>query len=914
MIGRTVGQYEIIEKLGEGGMGVVYKARDAKLDRFVALKFLPAPEAGTTADSQRFLQEARAAAALNHPNVCSVIDIQDNAGESFIVMEFINGQTLRDLAGGRPSGSSGSLRGGTGVQGRTAALPAKRAIDIVIQIAEGLAAAHERGIIHRDIKPENIMVRKDGIVQIMDFGLAKLRGVSRLTREGSTVGTAGYMSPEQVQGQEADHRSDIFSLGVVLFELLTGEMPFKGVHETAVSYEIVNVDPPPVSEVNPEVDPLLDTIVMECLAKEPADRYQSVAELAKDLRRSKRESSRSRLSRVSSVRVAPAVPLVSPPTRDDVEAPVQQPTSRRSLRFAWPVLAGMFLVAAVVLGYLYMRLANRVAPPVEFTIAVPYRAVLETSPPAVSPDGRSVAFAVRDSTARTLLWVRSLGSSIARPLEGTEEASFPFWSPDSRYIGFFAIGKLKKVEVAGGSPQTIADVSNARGGTWNSAGVIVYAPSFDTPLFQVSAAGGGVPSPVTSFDTTHHEGTHRLPWFLPDGQHFLYLSRSGSGENPRILMGSLDGGPAKFVCESRSNAQYAEPGFLIYMRERTLVAQHFDPASGECSGEPGSIVEDAGFREGFGAGSFGVSTNGVLATTGGGSGDRELMLVDRSGKLVARPGVTGQVFDFALAPDEKRVVFRRIDPMTRNQDLWLLDLARATQSRFTFDAAVDDDPVWSPDGSAIAFDTQPNGLSNLYTKPATGAGQPEPLVRSTVSNYTMDWSRDGRFLAYLVPDRGGKSDLWLLPMTGDRKPFAYLESEFDETDARFSPDGQWLAYASDENGKYEVYIQHVPRTGGKWQVSVNGGAAPSWRRDGKELYYLTPDRKLMAVDIRIVGASVEAGIPGMLFETSVDTYAAPNRYAAFADGRRFLVNNSGDQANTKPITVVLNWPARLSQQ
>jgi serine/threonine protein kinase/Tol biopolymer transport system component len=915
MTGTTIAHYEVLEKLGEGGMGVVYKARDTKLDRFVALKFLPPQSTASAPDSVRFLQEARAAASLNHPNVCSVIDIQENGGQTFIVMEFVNGQTLRELMGGRPAGSTGSLHA-TGVsEARATAIPVKRAIDIGIQIADGLAAAHEKGIVHRDIKPENIMVRKDGIVQIMDFGLAKLRGISRLTKEGSTVGTAGYMSPEQVQGQEADHRSDIFSLGVVLYELFIGELPFKGVHETAVNYEIVNVDPPPMSEVNADVDPALDAIVLECLAKEASDRYQSVAELAKDLRRTKRESSRQRVSRVSGVRPAvPAESAVRPAPYQEPAAAAPETKRGKSIpQMVWPSLAILFLIAAGVLGYLYRTAVSKVEPTVEFTIPLPARGSFEPSPPAISPDGRTIAYSVRDSTGKTLLWVRPLASSVARPLEGTEEASFPFWSPDSRYIGFFTIGTMKRVEAAGGSPQTVCDAADARGGTWSSDGVIVFAPGYNTGLLQVSASGGSAPSPATLLDTANLETTHRLPFFLPDGRHFLYYCRS-SGEKSGVFLASLDNPHGKFLCDSRTNAQYAPPGYLLYVREKSLVAQRFDPDKGECSGEPVSVSEDVGYRQNWGAAAFAVSQNGVLVIASGGSGERELIWFDRGGAMLGRTGVGGQVFDFVLSPDEKRLVFRKIDPSTRNQDLWLLDLARSTQSRFTFDPDIDDDPVWSPDGSTIAFDTQPNGLANLHTKAATGAGRPELLLRSPAPNFTLDWSRDGRYIVYQQDDPKTKGDLWLLPLTGDKKPVVYLQTEFDETDARFSPDGQWLAYASDENGKYEVFIQHVPRTGGKWQVSISGGAAPSWRRDGKELYYLGPDKKLMAVDIRVNGTGIEAGIPSALFETTVDTYAAPNRYAASNDGRRFLVNNSGDAANTRPITVVLHWLSRVPQQ
>ena len=895
MIGQVISHYKIIEKLGEGGMGVVYKAEDTKLDRPVALKFLPSHILISEQDKARFVQEAKSASSLNHPNVATVYEIDEVAGEMFIAMEFVDGVTLRE---------------------KMSSISFKQAVDIGIQIADGLAAAHEKGIVHRDIKPENIMVRKDGIIQIMDFGLAKLRGtkskLSRLTKEGSTIGTVGYMSPEQVQGQDVDHRSDIFSLGVLMYELFTGELPFKGVHETALLYEIVNVDAAPMSAVKPEVDPNLDAIVLECFAKEPSERYQSVAEVAKELRRFKRESTKQRVSKVSSIRQPYGHSGIQQAAQLQTPAGVVVQGSPK-LHLVWITITVICLIAAGVFGYLYLRSTSRDETVIAFTISPPENGAFESPVPAISPDGRTIATLAHDSTGRTLLWIRSIGSIRARPLEGTEDASFPFWSPDSRFLAFFTPGKLKKIAIAGGSPQAICTAGDGRGGSWNQDGIIVFAQDYNVGLSQVSATGG-VPSVLTFLDTVQHDDTHRFPCFLPDGKHFVYLRRAGQEGKTGIYLHSLDRKEDRFLFSSQTNAVYVSPGYLLFVREKSLIAQRFDADKGEVQGDGVQVLDNAGSLANYNLGAFSASQNGIVAFMEGVAGGRQLIWYDRTGKELKRTVITGSIFDFHLSPDERRVVFRRVDAQTNNQDLWLFDVARNTQSRFTFEAAIDDDPAWSPDGSRIIYDSSPEGVRNLYMKMSTGAGNPELILKSSLDKAPLDWSQDGKFLLYEVDDPVTKADLWVLPLTGDRKPFPYLQSNFTESDARFSPDGQWVAYASDESGKFEVYIQHFPHSGGKWQVSVNGGAAPEWRKDGKEVYYLASDRKLMAADVRVVGSAVEVGIPSPLFEANVDIYTAPNRYDVSADGRSFLVNTSGFEYNTRPIDVVMHWPTLLVKQ
>ena len=522
MIGQTFSHYSILERLGEGGMGVVYRARDTKLDRDVALKFLPLELTKDSSARERFIHEAKAASALSHPNVCAIHDIQDYEHQMFIVMDFVDGQTLREKQG---------------------SISFKQAIDIGIQVADGLAAAHEKGIVHRDIKPENIMIRKDGIAQVMDFGLAKLRGnVTRLTKEGSTVGTAGYMSPEQVQGQDTDHRSDIFSFGVLLYELLTGQLPFKGVHETAVAYEIVNVDPAPMTSIKPEIDPQLDAIVLECLEKDPRERTQSIAQVALDLKKYKRDTSRQRASRITAARQISK-------TAEGAQI-IEGHEASRGFPIAWIAAASVFFICAVTFGVMYfnrppteVRTINAYMLPPEKLSFATHSGGLGGGHVALSPDGSMLTFVAVDSLGKTHLMVRALNALNAKELPATEGASYPFWSPDNRYIGFFQSGKMKKIEAAGGPSVTICDARDGRGGSWNQDGVIVFSNSSD-PIYEVPAAGGAAIA-VTKRDPSRNEQTHRWPHFLPDGKHFLYFSRSSFGgverEEDACFVGSLDG-------------------------------------------------------------------------------------------------------------------------------------------------------------------------------------------------------------------------------------------------------------------------------------------------------------------------------------------------------------------------------------
>jgi serine/threonine protein kinase len=905
MIGQNVSHYKILDKLGEGGMGVVYKAHDTTLDRDVALKFLPPHLSASEADRARFMQEAKAASALNHANVCTVYAIEEHEHQFFIVMEFVDGQTLRDLVN------------------HDSTLPMKRAIDIGIQIADGLAAAHEKGIVHRDIKPENIMIRKDGTAQIMDFGLAKLRGnVTRLTKEGSTVGTAGYMSPEQVQGLDADHRSDIFSLGVLLYETLTGQLPFKAVHETALMYEIVNVDAIPMSAVNAEIRPELDRILLECLEKEPSERYQSAAEVSKDLKRFKRESGRAKVSRIAPSQAVQQQPITSPliGSSGDVRRP----------NLGWILSSAILLLACAVLAFLVVRKTTSERRTTQSSLLPPDAKWFVSKGAghfALSPDGSMLAFVARDSGSANVLWIRPLDGLASRPLNSTEGAEYPFWSPDGRMLGFFAYGKLKKVEISGTPAQTICDGAWGRGGTWNQDGVIIFSPTPFAPLSRISASGG-VPTTVTRLDTTTQENSHRWPLFLPDGKHFLFLGRSANSEADVIHLASLDTtGNARVILHASSNVAYSA-GHLLFMSGHSLIAQPFDATHLELAGDPSPIADRVYYDPSFNRAIFSASVNGLLVYQQGvAGGARQLVWYDRSGKKLDAASRAGDPLDLRLSPDGRRVAIAQFDYQSRNYDIWIHEFSRDVPTRFTFDPSLHRLPTWSPDGRQILFACNRKGHWNIYRKAASGAGTEEALLDSNANSIATDWSSDGKYIAFFTTgDKGTNADSWILTLpstkaVGKPEVRSFLRTEFNEGQgATFSPDGKWLAYQSDESGRHQVYVRPFSGSGGKWQISTAGGTRPHWRRDGKEIFYLGEDWKLNAAEIRINGSALELGAVRPLFKVDAVTnvggvsFLDGSAYDVTPDGQRFLVNIFLEDTSSHPVTLVLNWDEALKKK
>jgi Tol biopolymer transport system component len=924
--GTKLGRYEIRSKIGAGGMGEVYRARDEKLNRDVAIKVLPAALSQDTDRLRRFEQEAQAAGALNHPNILAVYDVGMHDGAPYIVSELLEGEELREQL------NDGSL-------------PQRKALDYAQQIAQGLAAAHERGITHRDLKPENLFVTTDGRVKILDFGLAKLSeppavagGLNSeaetrrpLTDPGTVMGTVGYMSPEQVRGHEADHRSDIFSFGSILYEMLSGQRAFRRDTMAETMTAILKEEPPELSETNAKVSLPLEKIVRRCLEKKPEGRFHSASDLGFALE-------------TLSMPSGSGLKTVRDDANAEGRADAAQTWLKRNAWLAW-IVAGVLLAVALILAlpYFFQRVA--LAPTVTRFIITPPEKVIIGESVALSPDGKLLAFSGTDEKGKTLLWIRALDTLTPQPLPGTEGARFPFWSPDSRSVGFFADSKLKKIEVSGGAAQTLAEASiEPRGATWGRDGTILFSPGTLTPIFKVSA-GGGLVSAVTQQDQSREETSHRWPYLLPDDRHFIYFARGSKKETQALFVGSVDSKDRKLLLNVESNVAYVPidtssrgVGFLLFMRDRTLMAQPFDADRLELSGEPRAIAEDVMHYGEIGPtalGIFSISTNGVLCYQTGNRTLSQLTWFDRAGKQLGQAGSPGLYNEPALSPDGQRVALntdrRRgyvgaqdpsspdgqraaLNSDTRDKgDIWILELARGTLTRFTFDPSTDRRAVWSPDGSRVAFTSNRSGRDHLYQRLATGAGGDE-LLLPDAGVTADDWSSDGRFLLYEANRPGTNTDLWILPMTGDRKPFPFLQTEFDETHGQFSPDGRWITYVSNESGQPEVYVQSFPSSGGKWQISVGGGDQPQWRHDSKEIFYMGPDRKLMVVSVT-AGTSFQSGTPAALFQTRVENSnltGARNNYGVAQDGQRLLVNNIVED-NAAPITVVLNWTAQLKK-
>jgi eukaryotic-like serine/threonine-protein kinase len=887
--GTRLGPYEIFSPLGAGGMGEVYRARDTRLDRIVAVKVLPGHLSSNPEIRQRFEREARAASSLNHPHICTLYDIGHQDGIDYLVMEFIEGDTLANrLAKG--------------------ALPLDQALRYAIQIADALDKAHRAGIVHRDLKPGNIMLGKSG-AKLLDFGLAKLQNSESelfssftslpterhsLTGEGTILGTFQYMAPEQLEGKVADHRTDIFGFGAVVYEMATGRKAFTGKSQASLIGAILHTEPTPISTISPMTPPALDRTVRTCLAKDPDDRWQTAHDVMLQLKWIAEGGSQ------------PGVP------------PPLLALSRRRERLSWIaaiviLLLGLLAALPFVIAHLrHGPVAERV---MKLSVTLPEKSTMPPAPSlALSPDGRRLAF-VASLENKVRLWVRSLDSLSAQALSGTDgvTSASPFWSPDSRFIAFFADGKLKKIDTSGGSPQTLCNAPDGRGGTWSRDGVILFAPGSTGGLFKVSEKGGE-PVPATTLDKSRSEISHRFPYFLPDGRHFLYLARGNQNDSRGIYVGLLDSNETKQLLPSALSAAYAPPGFLLFSRNETLMAQAFDADRLELSGEPFPLAEQVGFNVGFGRSSFSVSENGVLVfSRGGNSSQNELIWLDRAGKQIGQLGAAALGFTLCLSPDEKRVAVDRVDAQTGTSDIWLFDLSRGIPARFTTDPAPDWYPLWSPDGSRIVFTSGREGIPNIFQRNASGVGAEEVLLRSDENKVPDDWSSDGKFIVFESLNSKTKLDLWLLPMTGDRQPFPFLQTEFNEQQAQFSPTGKWIAYTSDESGSPEVYVQTFPASGGKWLISTGGGCQPRWRRDGKELFYIAPDKKLMAVELK-TGSALEAAVPKPLFETRVFLLTTfRNHYVVTGDGQRFLINSRVEETIATPITVVLDWTAELKR-
>jgi hypothetical protein len=896
--GTRLGAYEVVALIGAGGMGEVYRARDARLGRDVAIKVLPAAFSADADRLRRFEQEARAAAALNHPNILSVHDIGSHPstgsgqGMPYVVSELLEGETLR---------------------ARIGTLPVRKACEYAIQIARGLAAAHEKGIVHRDLKPENLFVTDDGRVKILDFGLAKLTQkdsplvsgtnvptipLAEKTEAGMVLGTIGYMAPEQVRAQAVDHRSDLFAFGAILYEMLSGKRAFHGETTIDTMTSILKEDPPDLPAAERHIPPALSRIVDRCIEKSPGARFQSANDLAFALEGLSSQSD----TGVGAPQIAPSRGLF------------------RDARIAWAVAA----LLAIGLAASAFVFATRTQPaPQTIAFEVHAAATVAAQHFALSPLGTHLV-GVAGSGPQATLWLRNMSRVDMQRIAGTDYPNFPFWSHNGRFVAFFSLGKLRTVDIFGGPPQAIADAPTGRGGSWNADNIIIYSPSDTGPLFRVPAAAGGDPVQLTELDSARQETGHWHPVFLRDGRHFLFLARSTKPENNAIYFASLDSKERTLVMPSTTKVLFASPDRILFARGNALMAQRFDAARGVPSGDPVQVVDRIVTNPGNGAAGFAVSATGMLAHRGGAgarSPDTVLTWFDRTGKALTTLGSRAGYRNPRISPDGTRVVVERSNDAASSVDLWLIDTARQSPTRFTFaDAnAAHTGPIWSPDSGRVAWQARSNAgeMPTIFQKAIGGAAKEEKVRQLPAASSIDDWAAMGiLFHDGANPPRA--PGLQVLPLDGS-DPRTLGAARTMLTHARVSPepDRRWIAYTTSDTGRPEVYLNSFPVPSEPIRVSLEGGLQPLWRRDGKELFFLAPDGMLMAVPVQL-SERATVGAPVALFPTRVEFggVIAPgvwHQYDVARDGR-FLINTlAQDQStpSTLPITVVVNWAAGL---
>jgi Tol biopolymer transport system component len=843
-------------------MGEVYQAIDTTLNRVVALKFLPEEFADQQGRIVRFDREAKALASLNHPHIGAIHGLEKSDGRTFLVLEFVAGQTLEERLWRGP-------------------VPLDDALAIARQVSEALEAAHEKGIIHRDLKPANIKITPDDRVKVLDFGLAKLTGAdgedsvpalianspthtAPATHAGVILGTAAYMAPEQARGRPVDHRADIFAFGCVLYEMLTGTPAFHGESVPDILSHVLQRDPD-WTRLPATVPPPVHRLLRLCLEKDPKKRRQSAGDVRLDLEHALAE---------------PAV--LAPVVRD-----------RRSR--GW-LLAGAAIAVVTIAALAIPAVGHlREAAPREMRLQIvtpPSRAPLTF---ALSPDGRFIVFVAPASSSDSAqhLFVRALDETEARALPGTDGARAPFWSPDSKSIGFFASEKLFRIDIGGGPPQALAPAQVAMGGAWNEDGTILFAQNTVSPLLKIPASGGEAMA-ATQLDSPHHLG-HRFPSFLPGGRRFLFFAE-GERDVSGIYLGSLDGEPAKRLTAADSSGVYLAPDRVAFLRQGALVARALDVGRGELTGDPVTLASRVA--------AFSVSASGVVALRAGGGRRARMTWFDRKGGHELGPAYAANAPE--LSPDGRHLAVDRT--VQGNRDVWMIDLARDSLTPFTFHQAVDGFPLWSPDATQIVFESTRNGTFDIWIRPSNGAEAEQLLLETPDAEWPLGWTKNGQFLLYQRTDLKTSWDLWAMPMTGnDRTPFPVADSPFAERMGQFSPDGRWVAYETNESGRPEIMTRAFPKSSGAFPVSTGGGTAPRWRGDGKEIYFISPDSKMMAVPVETDGASFEAGRPVALFSTDIVDQPFKAQYTVSRDGRFLLNNLQPEEASASPITLILNW-------
>ena len=876
--GTRLGPYEIVSRIGAGGMGEVWRARDTRLDRNVAIKLLPEGFAHDERVRARFEREAKTISSLNHPNICTLFDVGHEGGAHFLVMELIEGESLADRL-------------------QRGALPPDQVLKIGAQVADALDRAHKQGVVHRDLKPGNVMLTKAG-AKLLDFGLARsgveaspLQGLTELptqakplTQEGMILGTFQYMAPEQLEGQEADARTDIFALGALLYEMATGTRAFAGASRTSLIAAIVSSQPVPISQVVPMTPPALDHVVRKCLEKDPDDRWQSAHDVASELRW-----------------------IADGESQTGVATPIT-PRRRTRDRLAWPLAAGAAAVAIAAIWALGAKpeperrcIESSIIPPPAFRVGL-------NGGLAISPDGKNIVLGLNDNRGGTTLWIRAIDSAEFRQISGTEDASHPFWSPDSRHVGFFAAGKLKSVDVQGGTVQVICDAPGGRGASWNADGTMLVTPSGIGPLMVVSASGGA-PTPLTKL--REGDTSHRWPFFFPDGNTFIFLAMNASSANTEICQSSLDRpGDIHPIVNTSSSAAFVAPGFVVFARGSFVHAQRYDAKRTTTIGEPIILADRVALTDRFFA-LFSVANDGtLLVQRGAGFTLSQLTWVDRSGKPESSVAEPALYFSPSISRDERRLAVDLSNTIDGQGDIWVFDLARNVPTRLTYEKTNESAPNWSADDKRIIFFASRENTGNIYVLPAGGTREAELLFSDEREKRPTSVSRDGEWIVFNSSGGGGgtSTDIWFWSAS-EKQAKSWLSTPFTEQGGSLSPDAKWITYQSDESGRPEIYVRAFPDSDDKWMISTDGGSMPLWSADGREIFYVSADRRMMVVPVT-TAAAFAASSPVVLFDAALRPHST-RQYDVARDGKRFLLNRVTESSNVEPVTMLQNWDLKF---